>query len=147
MITGPLEVYGRWTRLLQRWSLFSPEPRRFMQSYFFEVTFRDQTKTRWQRPYPPSWDFFARHHAYNWQKLDTASNHMEDPQLWDDYAHWAQKKFWSDRNPPTEIRLIRRAAEILPPKDNGAIWHNLEDFHFLEQELFTYDVATQELRH
>jgi len=145
-ISSPLLVYGRWTRLLQRWSLFSPEPRRYTQSFHFEITFRDGTKKLWERPYPPLWDFFERHHAYHWQKLDTASNHFEDPHLWPDYAHWVQREFSNDRNPPTEIRLIRKAAEIDAPAQTGYIWHEPSELNFIEQTLFTYDVATQELQ-
>jgi len=139
----PLEIYGRYTRLLQRWSLFSPEPRRFVQLFFFEILYRDGSKSTWERPMPEVSGFFQREHAYNWQKIDTASNHLEDQHLWPDLGRWAARKFWDEKNPPQTVRLVRRIAAISPPLEDG-VWRETRDLKFTEQVVFTYDVASGE---
>jgi hypothetical protein len=139
-----LEPYARATRLMQRWSLFCPEPRRYSAQYAFEITRRDGSRTRWSRPLPPQWGFFARHHASNWQKLDSASNRMETPFFWPGLARWAEREFRDDSNPPTQISLYKLVTQTPPPGPDGAFWQIGGEKR--ELKVFDYWVATGELR-
>ena len=130
--------YARLTRVMQRWALFSPEPRRYVHNYYFNIEFKNGTTTRWQRPYPPNCDYFERQHAYNWQKYDTASNHMEDQRLWPDLGAWIGNQFQSDVNPPVRIQLFRHAADTPPPNETGYALHDSSEFSFVDGLIFTY---------
>ena len=136
--------YARLTRVMQRWALFSPEPRRYVHSYFFRIRFKNGMETKWQRPYPPRWGFFARHHSSHWQKFDTASNHMEDSQLWPDLAAWIGRKFANPENPPVEIQLIRHSADIPPPSPSGNVMAPASTLVFKDRVVFDYFPETGE---
>ncbi len=136
------DSYARWTRLEQRWSLFSPEPRRYIVQYVFHIRFRDGSTTVWQRPAPPKWGFFARYYVSDWQKFDTASNRMEDPALWPDLATWVARQFPNSKNPPVEIQLVARLADTPAPSANGSAWPASEAFHFRVQPIFTFDAVS-----
>jgi hypothetical protein len=133
--------YARATRLMQRWALFCPEPRRFFSQYFFEVTFKDGTQTHWSRPESPNWDFFGRHHASNWQKFDTASNHMEDPRFRADLAAWVAGHLANEANPPERIVLIHHIAPVPPPPAGASAPGAGTDI-----PIFDYAVTTREFR-
>jgi len=136
--------YARFTRVMQRWSLFCPEPRRYVSSYYFVATYRDGSTRRWQRPFPPHWGYIARLHSANWQKFDSASHHMEDRQLWPDLARWASSKLASPgEGAPIQLQLFRHFAVTPPPNPTGEVQHDAKDFQFIERPIFTYFPAQE----
>jgi hypothetical protein len=138
--------YARLTRIMQRWALFCPEPERYISSYYFEITFHDGTKTRWERPYPPNWDPIERYHAYNWQKFDTESKHMEDRLFWPGLADWMRRKYWNEKNPPKKIQLFNRVADVPPPNKTGHVTSEPKEFKYNDKLLFAYNVDEGEMQ-
>jgi hypothetical protein len=138
-LSAPFDGYARLTRVMQRWSLFAPEPRRYIGLYFFRIQFKDRSIQDWQRPLPPNWDYFERQHAYNWQKFDLASNHMEDIHFWPDLAAWIERKFHDDHNPVAQIQLFHRVAETPPPETSN-------NFKFSDKNIFTYSTETKQFQ-
>ena len=136
--------YARFTRIMQRWSLFCPEPRRYVGKYFFEISFKDHSVRQWHRPDSPKWGYFERHIASHWQKFDTASNHMQDRRLWPDIAQWVKRRFWSAGNPPETIRLVYSIAPTPPPNEHGSAEPAPSAFVFRDHVIFTYSVARGE---
>jgi hypothetical protein len=141
-----LRQYGVVTRVMQRWSLFCPEPRRFDKSYYFVVTFKDGTKTTWRRPYPPNWDFWERWNAYNWQKFDLAGFSLDNENLWPDVSEWMKRKFWSDTNPPAQVDLFVLIIPVLPPQTSGYVQHESSERQVQTHHLFTYLVAEKRIQ-
>ena len=138
--------YAFWTRLLQSWPLFTPSPRDFVMKYRVEIQRQGGQVETWQRPYPPNWDFFARHLSYNFQKWDLASNYLERKNLlWDDLAHYIQTLYWNESNPPVLIRLVRSRATWPPPNPAGYVQSDVRDLHWQDFTIFTYDVPTQKI--
>ncbi len=134
--------YLRWTRLLQSWPLFVPSPRKFAMKYKAEITFRDGEKKTWRRPYPPNWDFFQRHEAYNFQKWDLASNYLESSNmLWPDLVNYIERLHQNPNNPPTKIKLIREVALWPPPHTSGYVGPDDNELEWQDFPLFTYDVV------
>jgi hypothetical protein len=133
--------YALWTRLLQEWSLFTPNPRKFIVYYRFQIEMQNGQKIDWVRPYPENWDFFQRHLAYNWQKFDLAGHNLDRPDLYPDVADYMSRKFANDSNPPHTIKLFREEASIPPPKPTGDAWPTKDELHFMDVPLFTYVVA------
>ncbi len=133
--------YALWTRLLQDWSLFTPNPRAKHIYYRFDVYFRDGAKTTWIRPYSENWDFFQRHLAYNWQKLDLAGHNLDKPFLYPDIADFIKRKFWSDANPPSKIILNRVEASWSEPRTVGFVGPILEGMYYHDRVMFTYFVS------
>ena len=134
-ITRVFIPFARWTRLMQRWSLFCPEPRRYSGLYKFEITLSDGTIREWQRPLPPNWNPVERLRAYNWQKFDTAANHMEDRWIWPDLVLWIAEKYKSEKNPPVRIRLLHEIADTPPPGEPASPSH--------QTVVFDYSVVTK----
>jgi hypothetical protein len=138
--------YLRWTRLLQSWPLFVPSPRKFAQKYFADITFKDGSHKIWQRPYPPNWDFFARHLSYSFQKWDLASNYLESRgPLWDDLAHYLQRLYANPSNPPEIITFMRSTANWPPPNETGYVRSDERLLQWTDQPVFTYHVTDQRI--
>jgi hypothetical protein len=133
--------YALWTRLLQEWSLFTPNPRKSIVYYKYEIEFKDGRKNFWVRPYPENWAFFQRHLAYNWQKFDLAGHNLDRPDLYEDVADFISRKFSNDQNPPKTVRLYREEAPLPPPKPSGDAWPTEREIHWRDVLLFTYSVA------
>jgi hypothetical protein len=145
---GPVErfftPYLVWTRLLQNWRLFVPTPKKFFMNYHAEITFKDGTKKNWQRPYPPNWDFFPRHLAYQFQKWDLASNYLEQPGLssllWEDLGSYLTRIYNDPANPPEKIEFFRSRADIPPPLETGYAQPDLSQLQWQTQLVHTYTV-------
>jgi hypothetical protein len=142
--------YLVWTRLLQNWRLFVPTPRKFLINYQAEITFKDGTQKTWKRPYPPHWDFFPRHLAYQFQKWDLASNYLEQPVLssllWADLAGYLTRIYDSPSNPPEKIEFFRSRADIPPPLETGYVQPDLAHVHWDDQLIHTYFVSERSLQ-
>jgi hypothetical protein len=145
--------YLRWTRLLQSWPLFVPAPRKYAMKYRVEVQFQDGSTQTWRRPYPPNWDFFARHLAYNFQKWDLAANYLEsNDNLRLDLAHYVERIYCpgdgltNATNPCQTIRLIRSNANWPPPKESGWVGGEESDLHWIDRTLFVYNVKEKRLQ-
>lgn len=135
--------YLVWTRLLQQWKLFVPDPRTAMVKYSVDITFKDGRMITWQRPYPPNWDFFERHLAYNFQKWDLATDYIEEKGLlWPDLAHFIEYRFRDEKNPPEIITFIRTKAKIPDPNPIGYVMHDPSEFEWGRFIVFTYHVST-----
>ena len=112
--------------------------------YRVEIKRKDGQTEVWQRPYPPNWDFFARHLSYNFQKWDLASNYLERKDLlWDDLAHYIQRQYWNEVNPPAKIKLIRSRANWPAPHTSGYVQTDLSELRWQDLTLFTFDVEQQ----
>jgi hypothetical protein len=133
--------YALWTRTLQEWSLFTPNPRTSIVYYKYEIQFKNGEKKDWVRPYPENWAFFQRHLAYNWQKFDLAGHNLDRPTLYPDVADYVSRRFQNESNPPTTVKLFREEAPLPPPKPSGDAWPLQNELHWTAISLFTYDVA------
>src|SRR5262249_36966204 len=135
-----------WTRLAQRWTLFVPTPRQVAIRYQVEIVFKDGTKTIWKRPYPPNWDFFPRHLAYNFQKWDLAANYLDNRSpLWQDLANYIQKIYWNDTNPPETITLVKASAKWPPPNESGYVGHADSELQWWSRNVFVYHVTEKRM--
>lgn len=131
-------VFG--LRLQQYWALFSPEPRREALRYSALISFRDGRTLTWQRPYPPNWDFFARHLSYSFQKWDLVSNYLEvRTPLWDSLVDYLGHQYGAPTNPVTQIRFIRSSAPWPAPRAEGYVGGETKDLVWTSRTIFTYD--------
>jgi hypothetical protein len=150
LITRFVNPYLVWTRLLQNWPLFAPEPRRFIVKYRAEITFRNHAMTVWERPYPPDWDFFARHLSYQFQKWDTGSNNLEKPIisdfLWLDFAHYLEKLYANPANPPDHITFFRSRAAVPPPNETGYAQPDFSHPQWIDDRVHLYTVKDGKLQ-
>lgn len=140
--------YLVWTRLNQHWPLFVPTPRQYAKRYRVDITFQSGRVATWRRPYPPNWDFFERHLAYNFQKWDLASNYLDQRgPLWVDLAEYIQNLYSDPGNPPIVISLVRETADWMPPNETGFVFHENEinHLHWRDQRVFAYHVAEKRM--
>lgn len=139
--------YLRWTRLLQSWKLFVPTPRKYIMKFRADITLKDGTVVSWQRPYPPNWNFFERHLAYNFQKWDLASNYLTASEvLWKDLAEYLIRIYSTDvKNPPVSVSFIRITADVPPPNPTGYVQFNPSRLLWTEHVLFKYDAMKREI--
>lgn len=135
----PFYIFGLWTRTLQTWNLFAPEPRRYASYYQVEVMYNDFTKYMWRRPYPTNWGFFYRHLCYNWQKYDLAATHMEMPIVWDDIVNFIVRQDFVTKS-IKRVRLSKMVAPWPPPKSSGYVFTEVEDLHWTDSTIFVYDL-------
>jgi len=138
LIQKPFYYYALWTRLLQRWNLFAPDPRKDATYYRVEVTFNDFSQYMWRRPYPTNWGFFYRHLCYNWQKYDLAVTHMEYPQFWDDIVNFIAHQDFITK-PIKRIRLSKMKSPWPPPKLEGYAFTEVKDLIWQDVTVFVYD--------
>jgi hypothetical protein len=114
--------YVYYTRLWQRWALFSPEPRRFGLRYHAVLTYRDGKQRKWTRPKAPNWDFFGRHLAYNFQKWDLVSNNLDQPMLlWPGLVGYLERAYRDDFNPLEKIEFVRAHVDWPEPAPTGFV--------------------------
>jgi hypothetical protein len=138
--------YLRWTRLLQSWPLFVPSPRQNAMKYHVEIQFQNGETKVWQRPYPPNWDFFARHLSYQFQKYDLAANYLDNKSpLWNDLALYIQNLCWNDTNPPVKITLIKSMAKWQPPNEEGWVGPDERLLQWSDRPLFVYNVQEKRI--
>ncbi len=136
--------YLKWTRLQQTWFLF-PEPRRETMKFRFEIEFRDKSIQTWQRPYPPNWNFFDRHLAYNFQKLDLAGpSLLRDPAVQKDFSSYVMRLHWNDENPPETVKLIVARAPWPVPTEHKLVYDESKLF-WTDNVLATYKVSGKSL--
>jgi hypothetical protein len=138
--------YLRWTRLLQGWLLFVPEPRRFALQYKIELQFKDGSQKIWMRPYPPNWDFFERHLSYQFQKFDLASNYLETYDfVRRDYCEFVMRLHWSETNPPTTVSLIRSQASWPEPNSDLPLQYDESKLQWRNMLVQSYKVNGEHL--
>lgn len=129
------------TRLNQNWALFVPEPRKNAVKYHVDIVFKNGQTSVWQRPYPPNWDFFARHLSYSFQKWDLAANYLDSPgPIRKDLANYIQHRYWNDANPPVTITLVKSKAKWPPPNESGFVQSDEGLLQWWDQVLFVYHV-------
>jgi hypothetical protein len=152
MYTTPLIVrqfyfpYLRWTRLLQGWLLFTPEPRRYSLKYEIEIIYENNHRVAWQRPYPPKWDFFERHLSYNFQKFDLAADYLvTDKDVRYDYCSYVLRLHWSDINPPQVVRLLTYRAEWPEPNSDGPLEYDETKLTWIRHVMASYNVVGHSL--
>lgn len=136
-----LLLYVNALRLFQRWELFVPEPRRRAIQYRVDIKFRKGTGV-WRRPPPVNWEFFQRQEAYNFQKWDLATLHLEtSSELWMDLARYIVKRYDRDPSNPIEgLRLVSESADWPPPRESGWVGGDPEDLKWKDKPLITYEV-------
>ena len=71
---------------------------------------------------------------------------MEDRRFQADLASWVAAQLSTEANPVTRLELRTATADV-PPAESGALrLHEPEELVFKERTLYSYDVATRELR-
>lgn len=149
---GPLDPAARafspwlrWTRLLQHWGLFTPEPVKRVTRYRVEIQFADGQRVLWTRPYPPNWDFFERHLSYAYSKWDLKTGDLRDQELlWPDLANYLADLYWDyGRAPPRRFELIRSQAPLPPPPAEGDVYPDLEKLPWAEQSLGIITISSR----
>jgi hypothetical protein len=140
-VTRGLLYYVNALRIMQRWELFVPEPRRMATEYRVDIKFAKGTGV-WKRTQPVKWDFFQRHEAYNFQKWDLAGHHLDTPsQLYRDLARYIMKRYDRDpANPMLSLQLVRAQADWPPPRESGWVGGEVADLQWKDRVLFTYYV-------
>lgn len=123
-----------------------PSPRQIAIRYRVEITFKDGQTATWRRPYPPNWDFFERHLAYNFQKWDLAANYLDTRgPLWQDLADFIQHRYWDDTNPPVTITLIKSTAKWPPPNESGYVRSDERQLQWSDHNVFVYHVEEKRM--
>lgn len=127
--------------LAQRWALFSPEPRRYIDRFRVEIYPKNAKKIVWSRPYPPNWDFFARHLSYNFQKWDLAGHYLEYPGLlWEDLTQYVLQLYHDDQHPAEFVKLILTKTPVPPPKETGYVGPFPSELIPSDEVIYMYDV-------
>ncbi len=138
--------YLGWTRLAQSWYLFAPEPKRVAIKYRVDITFRDQTKKSWYRPYPGKWNFFERHEAYQYQKFDLGANYlMKDPVARKDFCAYVVRLHSQEENPPESVSLFQELAKWPNPDNGKPLVYDESALKFVDHFVARYKVNGQEL--
>lgn len=141
--------YLVWTRLLQQWNLFVPDPRKEAIRYRAEVEMEDGQVIQWQRPYPPNWDFFERHLVYHFQKWDLATQQLDQyPGLWLDLAEFLERGYRRTGYQPRVIRWLRSTAKRPPPPASGPVFlgsplERDSRLEWVDRVVFIYDYRTR----
>jgi hypothetical protein len=131
-------------RIRQYWALFSPEPRHAATRYSALIMFKSGKIVTWTRPYPPKWNFFERNLAYNFQKWDLVSDHLDRKSfLWDSLVHYLTTIYRDENNPISEIHFVRSTAFWPKPNPTGYVGGDERDLKWSNVILFRYDALNQ----
>ncbi len=147
LIKDLFRPYLHWLRLSQSWVLFAPEPSKSTKRWRVEVSFENLRRQTWERPYPPLWDFFERHLAYNFQKIDMAVPYMENSEaLRRDYSAYAMRQVWNEWNKPQEVTLIRSMADWPAPTEDGELQYDPKILQWSDYKMSRYFVKDGKLQ-
>jgi hypothetical protein len=105
--------YITLTSLDQNWGVFSPDPRRISIDVFARVRSADGSETTIRVPrgnnvYGAYWD-------YRWRKWEEWIRQDSQNQLWEPAALWFARRAASEGLNPTQVVLVRRWYDLLPP--------------------------------
>jgi hypothetical protein len=105
--------YITLTSLDQNWGVFSPDPRRISIDMVARVRSADGTEMTLRVPrgnyvYGAYWD-------YRWWKWVEWIRQDAQEQLWKPAALWFARKAASEGKRPTQVVLVRRWYDLLPP--------------------------------
>jgi hypothetical protein len=115
--------YITLTSLDQNWGVFSPDPRRISIDMVARVRYADGTEETIR--VPRGNDFYGAYWDYRWWKWVEWIRQDAQDQLWKPAALWFARKAASEGKEPTQVTLVRRWYELLPPgpgPSRGA-WH------------------------
>ena len=105
--------YITLTSLDQNWGVFSPDPRRMSIEIVARVRSSDGTDEtirvpRGNRVYGSYWD-------YRWRKWEEWVRQDAQNQLWKPAALWFARRAAAEGKQPTQVVLVRRWFDLLPP--------------------------------
>jgi hypothetical protein len=105
--------YITLTSLDQNWGVFAPDPRRISIEIVARVRFADGTQETIRVPrgnalYGAYWD-------YRWRKWEEWVRQNSEDQLWKPAALWFARRAASEGKTTSEVVLVRRWYELLPP--------------------------------
>jgi hypothetical protein len=115
--------YITMTSLDQNWGVFSPDPRRISIDMVARVRSADGTELTIR--VPRGNDVYGAYWDYRWWKWVEWIRQDAQEQLWKPAALWFARKAASEGKKPTEVILVRRWYDLLPPgpgPSRGA-WH------------------------
>jgi hypothetical protein len=131
--------YITLTSLDQNWGVFSPDPRRISIDMVARVRFADGTEET--IGVPRGNDFYGGYWDYRWWKWVEWIRQDAQKQLWKPAALWFARKAASDGKKPTQVVLVRRWYDLLPPGPGPSrgSWH---EFRFYTLTLTGSEAGT-----
>jgi hypothetical protein len=105
--------YITMTSLDQNWGVFSPDPRRISIDMVARVRSADGTELTIR--VPRGNDVYGAYWDYRWWKWVEWIRQDAQEQLWKPAALWFARKAASEGKKPTEVILVRRWYDLLPP--------------------------------
>jgi hypothetical protein len=105
--------YVTATALEQNWGVFSPDPRRITIDIVARVHYADGAEETLNLPRGN--DFYGGYWDYRWWKWAEWIRQNEQDELWKPAALWFARKASTGGREPTQVTLIRRWYELLPP--------------------------------
>jgi hypothetical protein len=105
--------YITFTSLDQNWGVFAPDARRTSIDILARVRYADGGGETLHLPRGN--DVYAAYWDYRWWKWAESLYQDEQDQLWKPAALWFARKATTEGRQPTEVVLVRRWYDILPP--------------------------------
>jgi hypothetical protein len=105
--------YITFTSLDQNWGVFAPDARRTSIDILARVRYADGGGGTLHLPRGN--DVYAAYWDYRWWKWAESLYQDEQDQLWKPAALWFARKATTEGRQPTEVVLVRRWYDILPP--------------------------------
>jgi hypothetical protein len=105
--------YITFTSLDQNWGVFAPDARRTSIDILARVRYADGGGETLH--IPRGNDVYAAYWDYRWWKWAESLYQDEQDQLWKPAALWFARKATTEGRQPTEVVLVRRWYDILPP--------------------------------
>jgi hypothetical protein len=110
---GVVRPYMTATSLEQNWGVFAPDPRRQTLEVIARVRYADGGQETLQ--VPRGNDFFGGYWDYRWWKWVEWVRQDARRDLWKPAALWFAGRAAADGRTPTQVVLVRRWYDILPP--------------------------------
>jgi hypothetical protein len=117
--------YITLTSLDQNWGVFSPDPRRISIDIVARVRSADGSEETIR--VPRGNDVYGAYWDYRWWKWAEWIRQDSQGQLWKPAALWFARKAVSEGKRPTQIVLVRRWYDLLPPGPGPSRgpWHEV----------------------
>ena len=105
--------YITLTSLDQNWGVFSPDPRRITIDIEARVRYADGGEQTLH--IPRGNDFYGGYWDYRWWKWAEWIRQNSQDELWKPAALWFARKAATDGRRATQVTLVRRWYDLLPP--------------------------------
>jgi hypothetical protein len=120
---GVVRPYITMTSLDQNWGVFSPDPRRISIDIEARVRYSDGGEETLH--VPRGNDFYGAYWDYRWWKWVENIRQDSQDELWKPAALWFARKAATHGRRPTQVTLVRRWYDLLPPGPGPSrgTWH------------------------